>query len=55
MRGMSMPVVSRSTVTAIRGLGSLRKRRMSSSGRSTLPVILATSSSGREASFARRA
>ena len=45
MLGTSMPVVSRSTVTAIFGKASLRKERIRSPTRSTLPVILRTAAS----------
>ncbi len=45
--GMSTPVVSRSTVTTMPGLGRLRNSRMRCSGRSTRPVILATNASPR--------
>lgn len=37
--GMSTPVESMSTVTAMPGLGRLRNSRMRWSGRSTRPVI----------------
>jgi hypothetical protein len=43
--GMSTPVVSRSTVTTMPGLGRLRNSRMRCRGRSTRPVILATNAS----------
>ncbi len=45
MGGTSMPVVSRSTVTAMVGRRSFLKRRIFSSTRSTLPVIFITASS----------